>query len=634
MMRKALSVLLALVMLTACLPAMAEGYSDMLAKGNEFLAAGDLAKALASYQLAQRIQPEEEAAYLGEANVRILQENLSAAAAIIDAIFARNPASPGAWGLKCRIDVLQGDISAFEADAVFAEVCGADLTEAYLAAAELYAAVGMKDKAAEILAKATMNIGNLARQIQEQETPASTGAAEAASADASVRNSALDSAFEAGRLTLEKAEFPAVTADAIEIADEVWGLLGQEKPADPAALIAASLSELPITWLSLSPSGNSGLLTAEGMPGISYYNGKYHLLYPSQTRGVADTNGSLARMYEKKFQTLIGNEGVVYSPDGRYAAFTDYHALTSMQLGREPVVIDLSTGEMILIATYAAENLLGRKIMATAAFSSDGRYMYYMLYGNGTEFRTALYRYDLQEGKTELCYSGSNGNYLPSLFELKDGSLLVLRDMFNGEAPGITRISFENGAWTGAEYTFDLFPRINQLRYSANSGYAVVYDLTSIANNCVFQCIRPEEGFAGLNQYHAISKADNQILTFTAEEFDAMSKEWDAALQSGTAESMYQAMSVQRTLNTVLSPDGHYALMLTVHDGTPENPAESKHLYLVRLDDLSIKEVAGIDPGVIPVGAPARNFRQLIEWNTDTLLIGTSDGVQAYRFQP
>ncbi len=644
MLRKMVSILLALVLLAACLPAVAEGYSDMLAKAEEYLAAGDLAKALASYQLAQRLQPEEETARLGEANVRILQGDLSVAIPLIDAVLEQNPISPDAWGLKCRADVLSGDISAFETDVVFAEVCGAELTDAYLAAASLYADVGMPEKAAEVLAKADIGAMNAEQQQRYRETLARTGGAEAESADASAGNSALDSAFEEGRLILENAELPAITADAVEIADEVWEAVGEEKPADFDAFISGFLAETTFTWLSLSPSGNSGILTAEGLPGICCYNGKYHIFYPSRTRGVEDTYGNLAKMYSMSYQMLLGREGVVYSPDGRYAVILNCERVLQMaQYYLDPVVIDLSTGEMILTATYA--NKINQGDMAavtTAAFSSDGRYLYYMVYGKGTEFRTALYRYDFQEDKTELCYSGSDFHYYPRLFETKDGAFLILQDAIHAdETMGITRISFENGVWTGTDRLFDQGIadwRCHELLYSAHSGYAVVSGACSLLGGVdyAFQRIRPEEDFAGLNRYYGISKEDGRVLAMTADEISAQLDSWTNRLKDSgkSVSTVYHEAPVQFILKTALSPDGRYALMLTLDYGTNENPTTSRHLYLVRLDDLSVREVSGIDPIDIRVGDMSVNFRPVIEWNTDTLLIGTKDGVQAYRFQP
>lgn len=74
-MKRALSFMLSMILFMVWTPAIAEGYADMLAKGDAFLASGDYAEAIASYQLAQRLQPDNVLAFLGEANVRIMLED-------------------------------------------------------------------------------------------------------------------------------------------------------------------------------------------------------------------------------------------------------------------------------------------------------------------------------------------------------------------------------------------------------------------------------------------------------------------------------------------------------------------------------------------------------------------------------
>lgn len=92
-------------------------------------------------------------------------------------------------------------------------------------------------------------------------------------------------------------------------------------------------------------------------------------------------------------------------------------------------------------------------------------------------------------------------------------------------------------------------------------------------------------------------------------------------------------MPFQVILTATLSPDGYYVLLNTIDHGSRDNPVTNRHLYLVRLDDLVIKEVRGIDPASIQVGALGANYKPVIEWNTDTLIIGTTDGIQAYTFK-
>lgn len=308
-----------------------------------------------------------------------------------------------------------------------------------------------------------------------------------------VTNAQLDAAFESGNLTLVKSEFPAMHAENFEITDELCTMMGFENQnAFFTELESLLAEEDQPQWYSLSPAGNSGILEY-----VCYYEGKYHIIYPSSTRGVEDEYGNLeeifAWIYGYGFSRYLGKEGVVYSSDGRYAAITNYtNTIEKNLLHYDPIIIDLSTGEMILTATY------GDKLMkensgfpTTAAFSSNGRYFYYMFIGNTTEYRTALYRYDLQQDTTELCYSGSNYNYCPHLSETIGGDFLIICDTNNKyEAQGITQISYENGTWTGKDFMFDLISEYcytNCLLYSSNSGYAVVpMRFSTLSQTCFF----------------------------------------------------------------------------------------------------------------------------------------------------
>ncbi len=446
---------------------------------------------------------------------------------------------------------------------------------------------------------------------------------------------ALDTAFESDGLILTETGFPEISVEDFEFPDEMWEAVGMEKPADAVSELAGEFSHTVFTWLSLSPAGNSGLLAVGGRTGICYYGGTYRILYPSSKRGTADTNGNLAKMFSIPIQRLIGEAGLVYSPDGRYAAIYNIeYTLLKAQFILDPVIIDLSTGEMILTATYADRMRdEGMGAVSTAAFSADGRYFYYMLYGNTAAFKTALYRYDIAEDKTELCYSGSDTNYYPDLSETGSGAFTVLRDTRDSiDFAGITYITCENGSWSGREYSFDLPMRYwncNRLIGSKDSGWAVVLGRTMLSDGSwhAFQPVRPDEEFAGLGQYVTVSKEDGQLQAYSAKELYSLFKD----LKEGSAFGL--EVPFQIILAAALSPDGRYLLLNTLDSGTGENTSEVKHLYLVRLEDLSIREVGGIDASLIQTGNAAVNYRPVIEWNTDTLIIGTANGTLAYRFR-
>ena len=315
-MGKTLALLLAAILLMVWTPAVADGYSTMLDKAERYFSSADYTKARASYQLAQKLQPDHVQAFLGEANVHIILEDYSSAASVIDTALEIDPVFPDTWYLKCKVDVLLSDITALEKDVVFAEVCDADLTDLYSQIASLYTSAGIYEKASLYFSKADLDMLDDAQIKQYRKALVLSGKREEAEdlglVASPVRNTALDSAFENYSLTLIEAVFPAIAATDIEFPDEIWEAYGIEKPANPMAEVSAYIRDATITWLSLSPAGNSGILVANSDTGLCYYAGKYHALYPSHTRGVQDINENLAKVFSTRLQTLLGEEGVIY----------------------------------------------------------------------------------------------------------------------------------------------------------------------------------------------------------------------------------------------------------------------------------------------------------------------------------
>ena len=644
MLRKCLSLLLSAALSLCLCTAFADSYEDMGAKAALYTEAEDYVRALACCQLAEKLRPDLEDAYLAEARIYLLTGEYASASAAIAMALERNPVSPSAWEAKCGIDALLCDVSALESDLIFAEVCGANLLSAYPAIASVYFSAGNYEKAAEFYALCDLSLLDGAQRDTYSKALILSGnrdrAEELGLSVAPARNAYLDSAFDHRVLMLEKTDLPAVKADAFVLPDELWAAMGTEKPEDPISEIEQALAEgTEVEWLSLSPAGNSGILVV-GDTGVSYYNGEYRLIYPAYARGVEDVNGNLKKVSARLFSTLLGEQGVEYSPDGRYAAiFNGQYVLARGLYLFDPIIIDLSTGEMFLTETYGNQfNDENYGAVTVAAFSSDNQYLYYMLYGNTAEHRSALYRYCLKTGETELCYSGSDFNYYPRLAELGDGAFCVLRDARSAnESAGFTVISREGTDWTGEEYSFDLpimYWRCRRLLSSPNAGYTVITSDNLAMNDAgfAFQCVRVDENARGLNEYIYISKEDDQIHKMTAPELEALFEGWKSAPHEDGVTGIRLDMPFQAILTAVLSPDGHYLLLYTADFGTREAPETTRHLYLVRLDDLSMREVWGVDPADIQTG-PASGYPPMIEWNTDALLIGTSDGVQAYRFQ-
>lgn len=645
-MKRYVVLVLVLTLLCVSVSAFADAFSDMLEKAETYRLSGDYKKAIACYQLVQQINPESESGYLGEAEIQILQIDYASATALIDMVLEKNPISQEAWKLKCKLDVLRNDIEAFEMDCVFAAVCEADISSEYISIAAMYANAGMYEQAVSYFQLVDMDSMNEVQREQYGRALVLSGnkpvAEQLGLVTLSVKNAELDSRFDNSELVLVKAETPRIQAEDFEFPAELWKALEIEKPTDPYAELAAKLGKADLTWLSFSPTGNSGILLANGVIPVAYHNGKYHIMFPSYSRGVADENGNLKKYANTRIQSLIGAEGVIYSPDGRYAGiYSIDYTMINLQKFIDPIIIDLSTGEMVLTATYKNKWLEENAGSVTAAtFSADGKYLYYVLYGRmtNTEYYTSLYRYNLASYETEFCYSGSDFTYYPGLVESQMGNMLILRDTIKVvEHAGIFSIGHNKEGWTGEEYQFDLplrYWNCNRLLSSLNSGYVLALGRVN-GSYYAFQCFKPDEEFSGLNQYVVVMKESDEVKILNSVELNSIFEDMTRKAAAATDEQVtVDALSpFHAILSMKISPDGYYALLLTAETGIAEESMAIRRLYLVRLSDMTMKEVKGVDPQSILVGSLGANFKPIMEWSTDRILINTTEGIHSYKFQ-
>lgn len=645
-MKRLVTMALVFVMLTVSTTAFADAFSDMVEKAEAYRLAGDYRKAIACYQLVQQINPESESGFLGEAEIQILQNDYASATSLIDMALEINPISQEAWQLKCKLDVLQGDIEAFESDCVFAAVCEADIASDYVSIAAMYVNAGMYEQAITYFQLVDMESMNEEQREQYGRALVFSGkrpvAEQLGLVTLSARNTELDLQFENSDLVLIEAETPEIRAEDFEVSAEFWKAVEVEEPTDLYAELAANLGNAEFSWLSFSPSGNAGILLVNGVTPVAYHNGKYHIMFPSSSRGVADENGNLQKYASTRIQLLLGDEGVVYSDDGRYAGIYSIDTtLINAHWFIDPIIIDLSTGEMILTATYKnkwREENVGA--VAAATFSADGKYLYYVLYGRmtNTDFNTSLYRYNLESHETEFCYSGSDFTYYPGLIETQMGSFLILRDtMKTVEHAALCSIDHGKDGWTANEILFDLplqYWNCNRLISSRNSGYVLALGRVN-GIRYAFQCIKPDEAFSGLNQYVVVMKESDELEILNSAElysvFEDMTKK--AATTTEKQATVDMLLPFHAILSIKISPDGHYALLLTAEAGIGEEATATRHLYLVRLSDMTMKEVSGVDPHNILVGSLGANYKPIMEWSTDAILINTTDGIHSYKLQ-
>ena len=79
----------------------------------------------------------------------------------------------------------------------------------------------------------------------------------------------------------------------------------------------------------------------------------------------------------------------------------------------------------------------------------------------------------------------------------------------------------------------------------------------------------------------------------------------------------------------MFSPDGRYLLVHTLSNSTA---GDSRNLFLIRLEDMTLRKVSGLAAEKIPLSLSAGKYPMNFEWNTDELIIGTDEGIRTFTF--
>ena len=412
-----------------------------------------------------------------------------------------------------------------------------------------------------------------------------------------------------------------------ETSDEALAYYGLDRATLAAALSAIEAEDCKL--ISLSPSGNSGLI-ASGSTLFAMYEGRYRLLYP--WGGIEDIYGS----FDRSFSQLIGrgarlnNAGVSYSPDGRYAVICDAQTTIRNAKGYDLMLINLESGEVSLLASRSGRIMDDDFGLITAsAFSGDGKGLYYLVYGRG---KSSLRYIDLATLEDALVVSAPDGTlntvlctgwYYPLVAETRFGDMLLLSDVSNREMPqGIARLKTDDGV--KFEITACNLPvsigyfYTGMLSYSKTSNKGLIVSRrghidyqesltlygTTVSFPDLFVRFTADGDMSGIDEVWALKYGADR-----AEKLDLTKMESDWDYLSRFAHN-YKA---------VLSPDGEYALMLARFQS-------EYRLYMLRLEDMALREVTGIDANNIVPESALSSYLPTIEWNGDTLIISTFDG--------
>ena len=117
------------------------------------------------------------------------------------------------------------------------------------------------------------------------------------------------------------------------------------------------------------------------------------------------------------------------------------------------------------------------------------------------------------------------------------------------------------------------------------------------------------------------------MVALSPEEYEASITDDEQNKEGAAGPSLSVLYPYQTLLNAVFSPDGNYLLL---HTSSTSKEARSRNLFLVRMADMEIRKVSGLDAEEIMVGAMGFSYAINIEWNTDELIIGTKDGIRTF----
>lgn len=365
-----------------------------------------------------------------------------------------------------------------------------------------------------------------------------------------------------------------------------------------------------ICWKSLSPLVNSGIAMV-GDVVCAYYGGTFHPIVISQDKGVADEYGNLNKICFRFLNSNTPLHDIRFSPDGRYAMILSWkQVLMNMNMIFDPILLDLSTGELILLETHDNKPSKPNSAAAcSAVFSSDGRSVYYVLYGNLNEtVRCTLHRCDLDTLQTEMLGALTDTTYRTDLCELPDGSLMLV----NGHLPGTpvpgNLVIFHPDTRTmemksAANQSLELPDRTLNVQahraVMASTLNGADYTRTELCFQ-VFDPAAPENA-----TMYGIGP-DGQPVVTTRDELVAMAQENNVTLEP--------------IFCSALSPDGEYELLLVY-----STSAAKPQWIMVRLSDMAARPVSG--PELDPLTAVDAD----IFWPSDAVLVYTQTA-QAYTF--
>lgn len=641
-MKKLLLIVLIVVL---CLqPALAENAGSLILRAQQFADEGDMTRALACLDLAALAEPDNVLVDAAKAAICLKTGDTEGAEASIQNALGKDPLSADVWLLRCRCDILKRDVEALEQDLLYAELCGARFDSGFaLEAAEMYMSVSRFDQAAAWYECAgTADMTEETRAAYAEALKAAGRGDEAAAlglVQKARRDEKLADSFASGSLRIKQAAFNwsacrmarldelelpegADTEEAKQLLDE----FGEKLRLGECALV------------SMSPTGDTALVDLGGYI-VALHDGVIRPIFAHWQRGLGLDELNQPYTGLERFRTkFFGFDGVVWSHNGRYAVLTNYEMAFIRMYPVEPVLLDVWTGDEIIIESSSNSAFKGDwRTIANACFAPDDSALFYTLYGH-TDDSGMLYwltRCDLEDlSLTRLQGMYQNAmnadTYLPGLHMLSDGSLIALSRPGTQSLPwGVTRIAADGSRTlypVGENGSMATISR--KLMYSENSGWALMrLDNTQFDGKIGTALVyfRPETLKPGEELKPKIIRIpiDENGMHIQVEDYDP--NVFDKMASAADAARWMQ--SLVAIIDVCLSPDGHYALAAVRGNGITQAllasglADEAPNGVMTMLIDLETDEakLIGLDQKPLPI-LPVGIVKMSPEWNGELVL--------------
>ncbi len=175
-------------------------------------------------------------------------------------------------------------------------------------------------------------------------------------------------------------------------------------------------------------------------------NGQVIPIRPAPERGAGDPYGKLEWEWSDLLWTFPADEGLPWSPDGRYVLLCSKRMATQLVVAQDLVMLDTETGEVFLAQSYeggskergdfvSAMNSEHFGVVAEARFDLTGEYVYFIGRINAFSDTFSLFRFGMSTGETELMLEDIGvAGVARSLYPDRDGSWLLMVSSDNGSS--------------------------------------------------------------------------------------------------------------------------------------------------------------------------------------------------------